>query len=437
MTGTTSGLDTRQTSGIFLLCLASIVLVLGTPAAAAIQETHILFASDADEFDNLGWSVAVSGNLIVAGAPGDEPRPSSGSAYVFDATTGQELHKLVPSYSIKQGVFGVSVAIDGSIAVIGAPVVDEIPGTELVDVNEPGSAFVFDAVTGQELFKLNPDDSAIHDQFGRSVAISGSTAVITATGDAHTGEHSGSAYVFDITTGQQLRKLTATDAAEGDYFGTSVAIDGNIAVIGATSDYTPGNRAGSAYVFDITTGEQLFKLTTLDVAYFDYYGRSVAAANDIALVGAPEYWYDGGAGYVSVFDTATGELLRTLKADDGEAGDYFGWTVALDDDLAFIGAYGDRSEEAGYGSVYIFDIRTGEQLDKLTAPYFGESDAFGFAVARDGGTAVVGAQVDIGSGVNSGTVHVFNDIPEPMTACILGIGAYVLVGRSRGLCRAV
>ena len=105
---------------------------------------------------------------------------------------------------------------------------------------------------GEQIAKLLPDDGGAGHEFGIAVAISGSTAIVGAT-------YSGSAYLFDITTGEQIAKL-ADDGETSDYFGYSVAISGSTAIVGALGDDDNGQDSGSAYLFDITTGDQLAKL---------------------------------------------------------------------------------------------------------------------------------------------------------------------------------
>ena len=124
------------------------------------------------------------------------------------------------------------------------------------------------AQTNEDL-KLLASDGDADDRFGFSIAVSGNTAVIGAAWNDEDGDASGSAYVFDITTGQELFKLTASDGAAGDRFGYSVAVSGNTAVIAADMDDDNGPVSGSAYVVDVTTGQELFKLTTSDGAEFD------------------------------------------------------------------------------------------------------------------------------------------------------------------------
>jgi outer membrane protein assembly factor BamB len=219
-----------------------------------------------------------------------------------------------------------------------------------------GSAYLFDISTGRELFKLTASDPAAQDNFGVSVAISGPAAIVGAPSDDDAGGDSGSAYVFDGTTGQQLFKLTASDAAAGDQFGQSVSITGNTAIVGAWQDDDAGSLSGSAYLFDVTTGQQLFKLTASDAAAVDQFGHSVAICGAIALVGALGDDDAGeGSGSAYLFDANTGQELSKLTASDAAAGDLFGISVAISDNTAVIGANQDDDRGIDSGSAYTFE----------------------------------------------------------------------------------
>ena len=165
-----------------------------------------------------------------------------------------------------------------------------------------------------QLAKLVAGDAAASDYFGRSVAIAGDTVVVGAL-YAGTG---GAAYVLRTTDGgatyDELAKLTASDAAEGDMLGWSVAIDGGTIVVGTPYDDDAGLTSGSAYVFLTTDGGatygQVAKLTASDGAASDYFGYSVAISGGTVVVGA--YWDDDGgysSGSVYVFSGAGSEGL--------------------------------------------------------------------------------------------------------------------------------
>ena len=226
---------------------------------------------------------------------------NSGSAALFDVTTGQQLSTLADPDAVGLGGmdFGFSVAIDGNMAIVGAP--------------KRGLAYLFDVTTGQELFQLTASDAAAYDLFGDSVGLSGDTAIVGALG-------SHSAYLFDVTTGQQLFKLTASDAAAGDQFGRSVAISGDTAIVGAY-DSDPCCESGSAYLFDVTTGQELFQLTASDAAAGDFFGFSVAISGNTAIVGAlddDDAGLQSGSAYIFTFLEQPGDFNfdGVVDADD-------------------------------------------------------------------------------------------------------------------------
>ncbi len=202
--------------------------------------------------DRFGVSVAVDGDTAVIGAYGnDDAGPESGSAYVFvrNGTTWSEQAKLTASDAATYDRFGDSVAADGDTAVIGAPLDDDA-------APESGSAYVFvrNGTTWNEQAKLTASDAATSDVFGESVAVDGDTAAIGSPLDDDAGFDSGSAYVFvrSGTTWNEQAKLTASDAAAYDVFGKSVAVGGDTAVVGARLNDDAGTNSGSAYVYILT-----------------------------------------------------------------------------------------------------------------------------------------------------------------------------------------
>ena len=213
---------------------------------------------------------------------------------------------------------------------------------------------------GDQLFKLLPDDGAAEDSFGLSVAISGATGIIGAFLDDDNGTNAGSAYLFEAATGGQLFKLLPDDGAAGDSFGWSVAISGAAAIVGADNDDDNGSSSGSAYLFDTTTGRQIAKLLPDDGAAQDFFGRSVAISGATAIVGAFGHDDNGPAsGSAYLFDTTTGRQIAKLLANDGAAGDAFGISVAISGapgkEVAIVGSCCDDDNGSNSGSAYLFD----------------------------------------------------------------------------------
>ncbi len=354
----------------------------GHAAHAQLMQDFKLTPDDLSSVDYFGFSVAVSGSTVLVGSRlDDDGGLNSGSAYLFDATTGQQLFKLTADDAAKDDEFGYAAAISGANAIVGARTDD------LAGINS-GSVYVFDTATGQQRFKLIANDAMAGDFFGIDVALSGTTAIIGASGDDDIGSGSGSAYLFDVATGQQLHKLVPRDGWINDRFGLSVAISGTTAIVGAFLDDDAGTDSGSAYLFDTATGQELFKLTANDGAPDDQFGRAVAISGTTAVVGAWQNDEQGvWAGAAYVFDTTTGQQRFKLTADDADVLDNLGNAVAVSGTTAIVGAPGHGVG----GAAYAFDTTTGQQLFKIIADDTALPDAFGHAVALAGSTVVVGA----------------------------------------------
>jgi len=211
--------------------------------------------------------------------------------------------------------------------------------------------------------KLTASDEDATDWFGYSVALSGDTAVVGAPyDDTPSGADAGSAHVFTRTgtTWAHQAPLTAPDGIASDFFGYSVAVDGDTAVVGAPYDLPAGTQAGRAYVFGRsgTTWVPQARLTAPDGIAYDRFGYSVAVRATTAVVGVPYDDTMGGAdaGSAYVFGRReTGWTLRArLTASDGEDYDEFGWSVAMSADAIVLGAKGDTVLGAtAAGSAYV------------------------------------------------------------------------------------
>jgi hypothetical protein len=405
------------------LCVAALLLA-GFPGVVwgqcAPEELAKLLASDAAASDVFGHSVAVSGDTAVVGAWRDDHvgATDAGSAYVFVRTGGVWIQqaKLTASDAAANDEFGHSVAVSGETAVIGAR------GNDHSGKADAGSAYVFVRTGGvwTQQAKLTALGAAAGDLFGDSVAVSGETAVIGADYDNHAGgSDAGSAYVFVRSGGvwTQQARLAASDAAASDHFGVSVAIAGETAVIGAYYDDDGGSSAGSAYVFVRSGGvwTQQAKLTASDAAASDYFGRSVAVSGDTAVIGA--YGDDDGgssAGSAYVFVRSGGVWTQQAKltASDAAASDQFGYSVAVSGGTAVVGTYGDDyAGNTDAGSAYVFVSSGGvwTQQAQLTASDAATDDHFGYSVAVSGDTAVSGACYDHhAGGVDAGSAYVFD-----------------------------
>ena len=236
---------------------------------------------------------------------------------------------------------------------------------------------------------LTASDGATGAYFGYSVAVSGDTAVVGAYGaDSETG----AAYVFTRSGAvwTQQQKLTASDGALGAKFGCSVAVSGDTAVVGAWGD---DSNSGAAYVFtrSASVWTQQQKLTAGAASDLANFGASVALSGDTAIVGAPGDSFIGAA-YVFTRSGTVWTRLQRLTAGDGAEG--FARSVAVDGGTAVVGAWStDYLTSATTGAAYVYTCSsTGwSEQQKLTASDAAADDVFGFSVAVSGDTVAVGA----------------------------------------------
>jgi uncharacterized repeat protein (TIGR01451 family) len=343
-----------------------------------------------------GHSVSLSGDTVVVGAVTDKNPAGelTGAAYVFvrSGTTWSMQQKLLASDGLGSDGFGESVSISGDTVVVGSRLEPE-----------PGKAYVFvrTGTAWTEQAKLVASDPESNDMFGTKVFLSGDVVVIGAP--HHTtaaGERAGAAYVFvrSGTAWTELQRLVASDGAPWDAFGTAVSVSGDTAVVTAGYGDAPGVRdAGAAYVFvkSGATWTEQQKLVASDPAPIASFGTSAALSGDTAIVGAANYGdaFDPGAAYVFVRTGATWTEQQKLVASDGALGDGFGYrSVSVSGDTAIIGAIGDETAAAmDAGSAYVF-VRSGttwSEQQKLLGS--GSRFAlFGFAVSVSGDTVVAG-----------------------------------------------
>ncbi|NQT64589.1 MAG: T9SS type A sorting domain-containing protein [FCB group bacterium] len=323
------------------------------------NEIEKILASDGDGGDRFGYSVSVSGEYTVIGAYCDDENGSlSGSAYIFqrNGSNWTEQAKLTASDGADGDYFGRSVSISGDCVVIGASHDDD-------NGFGSGSAYIFqgNGSNWTEQAKLTASDGAVDDYFGWSVSISGDYAVIGASHDDDNGFNSGSAYIFqrngNIWTEQA--KLTASDGAECEYFSRSVSISGDYAVFGADEDYNKEGYYGSAYIFQRTGSNWIeqVKLTASDGIDDHYFGRSVSISGDCVVIGAfgdDDNGFGSGSAYIFQGNGSNWAEQAKLTASDGAGNDRFGYSVSISGDYAVFGAYQDDDNGTCSGSAYIF-----------------------------------------------------------------------------------
>lgn len=405
-----------------------LLLSLGAGTAPAqINQDARLLASDGASGDVFGSGIAISGDLAVVGAHDDDDRGiNSGSAYVYrrDRDHWFEEAKLSASDGEHGDRFGDYVAIDGETIIIGSP-------GDPFSLTSSGAVYVFQHVNGRwiEQAKLVAEDGEAGDEFGR-VAIDGDTAVVAAILDDDNGFDSGSVYVFERQSSRWhfQAKLTASDGAAGDQFGR-IAIDNDTILVGAARDDRDNLDAGSVYVFvkeNDTWVEQTI-LTAGASAMSDYFGWSVDIDGDTAVVGAvgdDERAFNAGAAYI--FSRAAGiwSLQEKLLASDGDEQDSFG-QVAIDGNTVLVGASRNVANAAKESAIYVYAWSDGAWSEKtrLAAGVSAAGDGFS-APSLAGSSFIVGAGGDKEQGPQSGSAHIytiddveFDGIADAMDNC--------------------
>ena len=394
----------------------------------------ILHASDAEVNDNLGYSVAISGDYAIAGAPhanradGGPSVDGAGAVYFYhrSETGWEEIDILHASDAEENDNLGSSVAISGDYAVAGAPQEDGPGGDPDADI---GAVYVYHrtGTSWEEVDILHAADAQDDDNFGFSVAISGNYLIVGAPyedgGAGDPAGDSGAAYVFerDEAGWSPIDPLHATGATGGEQLGYDVSISGDTAIAGAP---TKDSAAGTAHVFrrNATGWEELDPLVASDTHFADFFGWSVAISGDYLVCGA---WNEAGgpgdpltgSGAAYVFERlATGwEEVDILHASDAQGSDWFGWSVAIDGYHLIVGAYkesgglGDPVPSAGAAYLFTRDAAGWSEGPILRASDAQPGDQFGWSVAISGEYALVGAYLEDGGDgdpvANSGAVY--------------------------------
>ena len=406
-------------SRLVILVALAMALALALPdttEATSLNEIKKLVASDADTGDSFGWSTTIDGDTAIIGV-----RVPGNAAYVFERDQGSqdnwgEVKKLVPSACCLQD-FAYSVAFNGDVAFVGAPR-GNIPGSP-----SGGTVYVFHRDQGGmddwgEVKEFTAFDNLTGDKFAISVAISGDTAVVGAYNADAVGSDSGAAYVFQRNEGGvdnwgEVTKLTASDADADDRFGISVTLSGDTIIVGAHHEDAVGSDAGAAYVFQRNQGGtdnwgEVTKLTASDAGAGDEFGVSVAISGDTAVVGSPIAATAGpqtGAAYVIQRDQGGVDNWGEVKKLTASSLNRFGYSVAVSADTVVVGPQ--------FGSsVYVFQRNQGGadtwgEENQLTASD-GPGDFFGSSVAASGDTALVGAWGEDAGGSGAGAAYVFD-----------------------------
>jgi hypothetical protein len=406
----------RKPSAPHFIALATLLAgaTLGGHASAAgpnLQQ-RAAFVGASQAF--LGYSVAVDGSTAVVGALNDNG--GTGAAYVYARGVGgwSLQATLMATGGAVNDQFGYAVALSGDTAMIGAA----------GRANGEGAVYVFgrSGTAWQQLQELDEPGGEADDCFGCALAVSGSTALIGASGASG---GLGTAFVYASGTSGWAEQAAFLGASANDFFGFSVALDatGTTAMVGA---FGVSSQRGSAYVFTragTVWSQPQAPITPADAQANDRFGYALSIDGATALVGA---YASGGPGAVYVLTrtgTTWGVQPQKLVPSDPTGGDFFGASVALSGGTAIVGA-SEHGGPNGPGAAYVFTSSGAgwQAAQELVAPSPGQT--FGYTVAASGTTAVVGA---FSANNNSGAAYVFEPaVTSPAPALGARTGALAL-----------
>ncbi|MBS1754376.1 MAG: hypothetical protein KF741_06170 [Ferruginibacter sp.] len=346
-----------------------------------------------------GYSVCISSNFAIVGAPGDDvntnPDQGSVSIYRHDENGWIKMQKITDAAGTSSDYFGSSVSISGNYAIVGAPSDD-------VGVNlDQGSASIYqyNGINWLLMQKITDADGAADDNFGISVSISGNYAIVGSHLDkvgTNANQGSASIYQYNGSSWVLMQKITDATGAANDNFGKSVSISGNYAIVGASNDDVGTNTnqgSASIYRYNGSSWVLMQKITDATGAANDNFGTSVSIDNNYAIVGASsdDVGVNSNQGSASIYHyTASSWVLMQKITDvDGAANDNFGTSVSISGNYAIVGVTFDQmGANLNQGSARIY-YRNGplwRKLQNVVDPAGASGDVFGCSVSLDATT---------------------------------------------------
>ena len=325
---------------------------------------------DFQSFENIKYTYTCTNGTVSAGTTFNSQAREKCTA----CNTGYRLkngqcglikqQKILASDKAEEDWFGVSVSLSGDYAIVGA--LNEDAG--ISNISNAGAAYIFkrdsSTNTWSQQVKILANDKQANDFFGSSVALSGDYAIVGAYYEDEGGNNAGAAYIFKRSgaTWSQQVKIQANDKQASDNFGVRVALSGDYAIVGAYFEDQGGADAGAAYIFKRDTGAETWsqqaKIQASDKEAGDNFGISVSIAGDYAIVGAHQEdtggVVDAGAAYIFKRSGITWSQQAKIQASDKQAGDHFGYSVSIAGDYAIVGAHQEDEGGADAGAAYIF-----------------------------------------------------------------------------------
>ncbi len=387
-----------------------------SPCASAqwTEQSPILQGPDEANNAYFGDSVAMDGNVAVVGAwlhPSGGSRRGQVYIYRYNGASWVEEQILQASDEVDDANFGMSVAVNGNVVVVGA-------WLHPSGGSYRGQAYVYryNGTTWTEEQILQASDEATNANFGVSVSVTGNVAVVGAFFHPSGGMHRGQAYVYRYngSTWPEEQILQASDEVDDAYFGNAVAASGNVAVIGAYAHPSGGMRRGQAYVFRYNgaTWSQEQVLEASDEVNAAYFGNAIAVGGNVVMVGAYQHSSGGtmrGQAYIYRYNGATWPEEQILEASDEVNTAYFGNSLAFNRSVALVGAALHSSGGTTRGQAYVYRYNGATWLEEQILQASDEADKaqFGFSIAVNSRVCLVGANNHHSGGNARGQAYLF------------------------------
>lgn len=377
------------------MVLANFGAVCGTTT-----EQAMLVSPDPAENAYFGYRLDFNDEFIVVGSPQDSQEETYGGVvHVFDAETRALLHELRIDPDLDDRSFGLTLAVDGDIAYIAS--------------NQ--RVFEYDLITGEQLRVFVSEDHHQNDRFGHSLAVSGELLLVGAPEDRDNGGDSGSAYLFDRVTGDQVLKILPDDGIVSAKFGYAVDLDGDLIAISAPYDHPEDSfyGPGAVYVFSTDTGEQINKIEPAHEVLDSQFGWSIDLEGTLLAIGSPEYYTSVGyyVGAAFVADALTGNILHEIQFDHPRSHDFLGWSIAIVGDRVAVGAPARDGNELGCGAILLYDMVQSEVVAELAADHPLRNGGVGHALAARGTRLLSGDPTADPYGERIGLAYLFETGP--------------------------
>ena len=334
-------------------------------------EVGQLTASDAENSDNFGSSCSVYGDRLVVGARYEDTAESSaGKVYIYDwnGSAYIAVGQLTASDAQNSDYFGVSCSVYGDRLVVGAIYEDTagINAGKVYIYNWNGSAYI-------EVGQLTASDAQNSDYFGSSCDVYKNRLVVGAMYEDTAGINAGKVYIYNWNGAEYIEvgQLTASDAEDNDYFSISCSVYENRLVVGAIYEDTAGINAGKVYIYDWNGSAytEVGQLTASDAQYGDHFGSSCSVYGDRLVVGADtEDTAVSNAGKVYIYNWNGSAYIAVgqLTASDAQNSDYFGFSCSVYENRLVVGANEEDTAGTDTGKVYIYDSLA--SLPNITSP---------------------------------------------------------------------